>query len=56
MGRGMGFIVTTVSSEGISYPGSVRTVARGINAQGDIVGRFVLADSKSHGYILRSRR
>jgi hypothetical protein len=55
-GKGYGFHRHNGVFRRISYPGSVRTVARGINTQGDIVGRFVLADSKSQGYILRSRR
>ena len=37
----------------IDVPGAVRTVANGINARGDIVGRYDSADGLRHGYLLR---
>jgi uncharacterized membrane protein len=38
----------------INVPGSVETQAFGINARGDIVGRYVGADGISHGFLRRS--
>jgi len=42
------FVFTT-----IDVPGAVSTQAWGINARGDIVGSYVDAGSRSHGYLLR---
>ena len=35
----------------IDFPGAIATDAHGINARGDIVGRYVLA-GKTHGFLL----
>jgi uncharacterized membrane protein len=37
----------------IDVPGAVFTSASGINARGDIVGRYVDGNGRSHGYLLR---
>jgi uncharacterized membrane protein len=37
----------------IEVPGALATVAFGINAQGDIVGNYVDASFRSHGFVLR---
>lgn len=37
----------------IEVPGALATVAFGINAQGDIVGNYVDASLRSHGFVLR---
>jgi uncharacterized membrane protein len=39
----------------IDYPGATRTVVRGINPQGDMVGNYVDAAGKSHGFFLSRR-
>jgi uncharacterized membrane protein len=39
----------------IDFPGASTTVAFGINARGDIVGRYEDGDGASHGFILRQR-
>jgi len=36
----------------IDYPGATRTVARGINPRGDVVGNYVDAAGKTHGFFL----
>ena len=36
----------------IDYPGSTATMAWGINTHGDIVGIYMLADKKWHGFLL----
>jgi len=40
----------------IDYPGSTRTVARGINPQGDIVGYYNDAAGKTHGFFMSAGR
>jgi probable HAF family extracellular repeat protein len=37
----------------IDAPGSVSTIARGINARGEIVGTYIDADGNAHGFLLR---
>src|SRR5262245_44670033 len=37
----------------IDFPGATTTVAFGINARGDIVGRYEDSDGGSHGFLLR---
>ena len=37
----------------IEVPGALSTVASGINARGDVVGTYVDASFRSHGYLLR---
>src|SRR5437660_1659589 len=36
----------------IDFPNATETVANGINARGDIVGRYLDADGVFHGYLL----
>ncbi len=38
----------------IDFPGSRQSEAFGINAAGDIVGRYLDANGKNHGYLLRA--
>ena len=40
----------------IDYPGSTRSVARGINARGDIVGYYNDAAGKTHGFFMSPGR
>ena len=37
----------------IDFPNSIETLANGINARGDIVGRYADADGVFHGFLLR---
>ena len=40
-----------LSFASIDFPGAAGTVANGINAQGDIVGEYIDAGGKSHGFL-----
>jgi uncharacterized membrane protein len=51
--RGESPSATTFDFTAIDVPGAVATSASGINARGEIVGGYVDASLRSHGYILR---
>jgi len=37
----------------IDFPGSSKTMIRGVNARGDVVGDYLGADGKTHGFVAR---
>jgi hypothetical protein len=40
----------------IDYPGATYTLASGINCQGDVVGSYIDAAGKRHGFFLSRAR
>jgi len=47
-----GFLLSEGEFTSIDFPGATLTTSSGINARGDIVGRYVGADGRQHGYLL----
>ena len=44
------------ASSGLDIPGAVFTFASGINAEGDVVGKYKTADGLFHGFLLAEKR
>jgi probable HAF family extracellular repeat protein len=47
----VGFVYQNRVLQTLSFPGSITTVAAGINAKGEVVGYFIDSSDVAHGFL-----